>query len=177
MHKLIMPKTYVETERPLIFLAGPIENAPKWHAKAIKLIVNRYPEVIIAVPVWNRAGFASYNILEGDDSRFPRSRLWELHYMDHASTNGAVLFWLPGPGKITNPKKVYGAMTRVDIGEMIERYRGDKTTRFCVGTNGKFPEFHTIECDLSVRAPDIPIRKTLRETCEDAIELARMVRK
>lgn len=44
--------------------------------------------------------------------------------------------------------------------------------RFCVGSDGKFSELHTIEYDLKLDAPDKKIFKTLEETCIEALRLA-----
>ena len=82
------------------------------------------------------------------------------------------MFWLPGERE-HNCDKVYGAMTRVELGELITDYKYDKSTRFCVGTDGKFPEMHTIEYDLQIYAPNMKIFRTLEETCDEAIRIAK----
>jgi len=78
---------------------------------------------------------------------------------------------LPGEEE-HNCKKVYGAMTRVELGQWMTNYRHNNSVRFCVGGDGKFPELHTVAYDLQVDAPDKIIFRLLEETCSEAVRLA-----
>ncbi len=172
MGNLIIPKSYVqELKFPLIFLAGPIRSAPNWQDEAIDFLFLYEPNLIIASPRRGvRDNIAPY-IIMGDENYFPRQRAWERHYLDIASKTGAILFWLPGDAE-HDCQKVYGAMTRVEIGQWMTSYKNNNSVRFCVGSDGKFPELHTIEYDLKLDAPTHEIRKTLEETCIEAVQLA-----
>lgn len=172
MSKLIIPKTYVqELITPLIFLAGPIRSAPNWQDEAIDFLFLQEPNLAIASPRRGvRDKIATY-IITGDETYFPRQRAWERHYLDIASKTGTILFWLPGEAE-HDCKKVYGAMTRVEIGQWMTEYKHDKNVRFCVGSDDKFPELHTIEYDLQLDSPDKKILRTLEETCTEAVRLA-----
>lgn len=171
MGKLIIPKTYVlDFEVPLIFLAGPIRSAPNWQDDAIDLLFSQEQNLVIASPRrGSRDKIAPY-IISGDQNYFPRQRAWERHYLDIASKTGAILFWLPGEAE-HDCKKAYGAMTRVEIGQCMTNYKHDKNVRFCVGSDGIFPEIDIITYDLSLDAPDKKICKTLDETCSEAVRL------
>lgn len=171
MGKVIIPKSYVEVTEPLIFLAGPIRSAPNWQDDAIEYLLSQNPGIVVANP-WRgvRDGLAQY-VIEGDETYFSRQRAWERHYLDIASRTGAIMFWLPGEEK-HNCEKVYGAMTRVEIGQWMTNYRHDNTVRFCVGGDGRFPELHTIKYDLEIDAPEKNICSTLEETCDEALRLA-----
>ena len=172
MGKLIIPKTYLqELGVPLIFLAGPIRSAPNWQDEAIDFLFSQEQNLAIASPRRGiRDKIASY-IMPGDENYFSRQRAWERHYLDIASKTGAILFWLPGEIE-HDCQKVYGAMTRVEIGQWMTRYNFDKNVRFCIGSDGKFPELHTIAFDLRIDAPDKKIFLTLEETCAEAARLA-----
>lgn len=172
MKKLIIPKTYVQNiEAPLIFLAGPIRSAPNWQDEAIDFLFSQNYDLVIASPRRGvRDKIAPY-IAQGDENHFPRQRAWERHYLDIASKTGAILFWLPGEAE-HNCKKVYGAMTRVEIGQWMTSYRHNNSVRFCVGSDGKFPEMHIIDFDLQMDAPYKKIFSTLEETCSEAVRLA-----
>jgi hypothetical protein len=172
MSKLIIPKTYVlELGAPLIFLAGPIRSAPNWQDEAIDFLFSQEPDLVIASPRRGiRDKIAPY-IMTGDETYFLRQRAWERHYLDIASETGAILFWLPGETE-HDCQKVYGAMTRVEIGQWMTNYRHNNSVRFCVGTDGKFPEMHTIDFDLQMDAPDKKIYSSLEETCAEAVRLA-----
>jgi hypothetical protein len=90
-----------------------------------------------------------------------------------ASQQGAILFWLPGEARHTCDK-VYGAMTRLELGQWMTRHHFDLSVRFCVGSDGKFPELRTIAYDLSCDAPGKMIFGTLEETCDEALRLVRL---
>ena len=174
MVKLIIPKTYVqEIREPLIFLAGPINGAPNWQDEAVELLFSQNPSLVIASPRREVRNEIEPYIATGDEDYFPRQRAWERHYLDISSKTGAILFWLPGEKK-HDCQKVYGAMTRLELGQWMTRYSYDRSVRFCVGSDGYFPELHTIEYDLRLDAPDKEIRKTLAETCVEALQLVHL---
>ena len=172
MRKLIIPKTYIrELDAPLIFLAGPIRSAPNWQDEAIEYLFSRKSNLIIVSPRRGvRDEIAEY-IVTGNENYFPRQRTWERHYLEFASKKGAILFWLPGEEK-HDCQKVYGAMTRIELGQWMTNYRHDNSVKFCVGSDGKFPEMNTIKYDLSLDAPDKKIFSSLEETCVEALKLA-----
>jgi hypothetical protein len=176
MGKLIIPKTYVERiESPLIFLAGPIRSAPNWQDEAIKILFSQEPNLIIASPRRGIREDISEYILQGDENYFPRQRTWERHYLDIASKKGAILFWLPGEAE-HNCEKVYGAMTRMELGQWITRYSLDNKIKICIGSDRNFQELDTIKYDLSIDAPDKKIFNSLEETCDEALNLAGLTR-
>ena len=177
MGNIILPKTYVANlDAPLIFLAGPIRSAPNWQDEAIEIILSEDSGVLIASPRRGvRENLEKY-VLSGDANFFPRQRAWERHYLDVAGKpeseqGGAVLFWLPGEAE-HNCQKVYGAMTRIELGQWMANYQHEPEVRFCVGSDGNFPELHTIAYDLKLDAPDKDIKKTLEETCAEALRIA-----
>ncbi len=172
MGKLIIPNRYVqELEAPLIFLAGPIRSAPNWQDEAICFLFSQEPNLVIASPRRGIRDKIAQYIVPGDETYFPRQRAWERHYLAIASKRGTILFWLPGEAE-HDCQKVYGAMTRVEIGQWTTRYNFDKNVHFCIGSDGKFPELPSIEFDLNMDAPDKDLKKTLEETCAEAIQLA-----
>lgn len=172
MGKVIIPKMYVQDiDAPLIFLAGPIRSAPNWQDQAIDFLFSHNPNLVIASPRRGVRDEITPYIAQGDENYFPRQRAWERHYLDIASKTGAILFWLPGEAE-HNCEKVYGAMSRVEIGQCMTNYSYDNSVRFCVGGDGKFPEMNTIEYDLQLDAPDKKIFSHLEETCLEALRLA-----
>jgi len=171
MNKLIIPKIYVkDLDAPLIFLAGPIRSAPNWQDEAVKILSEHESNLIIVSPRRGIRKEISKYIIEGNENYFPRQRAWERHYLDIASKKGAILFWLPRRKSLFS-RKVYGAMTRVELGEWMTNYRYDNSVRFCIGSDGKFSELDTIKYDLSLDAPR-RITNTLEETCAEAVKLA-----
>ena len=173
MSKLIIPKDLVPgLEEPVIFLAGPITAAPIWHDDAINYIFSKDSDLIIASPRHGIRPEISEHVVHGVKNYFERSRAWERHYLEIAGKKGAIMFWLPEREDFSIDK-IYGAMTRVELGEAMRNYALDNSHRFCVGTDGKFPEFSPVRYDLSKEAPEKVIYETLDETCDEAIRLAR----
>jgi len=169
--RLVISKNYIGIDEPLIFLAGPIVGASNWQDEAVEIIFSLNPNLIIASPKWGiRESIAKY-IVNGDENYFRRARAWERHYIEIASKNGAIMFWLPGEEK-HDCNKVYGAMTRIELGQWLTRYSLDNKVRFCIGSDGKFSELRTIEFDFKTDAPDKVMFNSLEETCREAVRLA-----
>lgn len=165
MAKLISPnESPMVIVPPLIFLAGPIRSAPKWHKEAIEYLVSKEENFTIASP--HRPGGKIF-----PSKKFPRQREWERHYLKIAKKDGCVMFWLPGEEE-HDCNKVYGAMSRFELGQMFTYFELDNSTNFCIGSDGKFPEIHTIEYDLTLNAPNKKIFSTLEKTCDEALRIA-----
>jgi len=81
------------------------------------------------------------------------------------------MFWLPN-WEVHECDKVYSAMTRFELGQFTTHCRYDKSTRVCIGSDGKFPQLRTIKYDFSLDAPNKPIFPTLEETCLEALRIA-----
>lgn len=175
--RLIVPKTYVpEISTPLIFLAGPIRSAPDWQSKAVLILShNSGSDLTIASPRRDHGPEVADYIVVGDNDHFSRQRAWERHYLDIASKTGTIMFWLPGE-EIHDPNKVYGAMTRIELGQWMTNYRHDSSVRVVIGSDGRFPEMHSIEYDLSLDMPGKRIYGTLEETCRAALDLSGLLR-
>jgi hypothetical protein len=172
MSKLIIPKTYVlELRTPVIFLAGPVLSAPNWQDEAVKILSEHESGLIIVSPRRGIRNEIAKYVATGDKNYFPRQRAWERHYLDIASKIGCIMFWLPGE-QIHNCNKVYGSTTRLELGEWITNYRYDNSVRFCIGSDGNFPDLDIIEYDLSLDAYHKIISKSLEETCEEAFRIA-----
>ena len=172
MGQIITAKTYVENlEDPLIFLAGPIGSAPPWHEQAIDYLFYKEPNLNIASPKSSLANWHEYDHAVGIEEYFHRQRAWEWRYMEIASKEGAILFWLPKEER-HRCHKVYGATTRVELGQWMTRYSMDNDIRLCIGGENWFPEFSTIRYDIELHAPDMTVHKTIKETCDEALRLA-----
>ena len=171
MGKLIIPKTYIKNiDTPLIFLAGPIKSAPNWHEKIIKILFSLKKDLIIASPKKEINDNLKKYLIINNENYFSRQRAWERHYLEIASKKGVILFWLPKEEN-HNCDKVYGAMTRVELGQWMTNYKHNENVNFCVGTDGKFSEIGTIIYDLSLDAPKKYIQTTLENTCIEALNL------
>lgn len=175
MAGIIIPKTNVDDLKgPLIFLEGPVLTAPKWHYTAAEIAFSIDSNSIIVMPVrYVEPGFEKY-IINGNES-FPRQRAFEIHYIEKAGfekgVNGCVAMYLPSQEDQTTTK-VYGATTRVEFGEIVMRKNFDPTVRFCIGTEGNFPEWKTMQYDLNFYLPDLKVQPTLEDTIKEALRIA-----
>jgi hypothetical protein len=171
MGELIIPKIYVPNIcNPLIFLAGPIKGAPNWQDEAIEILFSQNSDLTIVSPRRGVRDNVSKFIVNGNESFFSRQREWERHYLDIASKDGAILFWLPKEEE-HDCQKAYGAMTRFELGQWITNYRHDNSLKFVIGSDGGFSELRTISYDLQLDAPDKEIYDTLERTCLGALKL------
>lgn len=176
MGKVILPKTFIpesEIDRPLLFLAWPIRGAAKRQNEAIDILLAEEPDIMIASPRRKDeiTDFVRDNLVEWDESYFPRQRKRENYYLDIASRIWAILFWLPGE-EIHKCEKSFGAMTRMELGQWMVHYHYNPDVRFCVGSDWNFSEMSTIQVDLDRYAPDKITTTTLQETCAEALRLA-----
>lgn len=162
MAGIILPKTYLEQiDYPLIFLAGPIRQAPDWQEEAIKYLISKDNKIIIASPRGNVSEYISRLIINGRTDFFTRPRAWEKHYLKIASQKGCVLFWL---------ENAPGLMTRLELGQLMAHYQHDENTKFCVGGNNNFSNIETIRYDLVIDTGK-KICSTLEETCDEALQM------
>lgn len=170
-------KVKIKTDLPIIFLAGPIRNAPKWQENAIEFFLKKDKSVFVASPT--RTIKESLNIyLEKDRKEyeiFERQRAWEQYYLDGASKNGCIIFWLPEESsKKEYPDKVYAHITMLELGEWIIRKKLNPNINIVIGTDRQFPEWSTIEYEIKTEVPDLEIKYSLEDTIESALSLCKL---
>ncbi|MBT4174770.1 hypothetical protein HOC80_02670 [archaeon] len=172
MARVIIPKTWVPIDGPFVYLAGPIRGAPNWQDEAVKYLVSQKQDITIISPRREIREAIERYVVKGEEGAFDRQRKWERQYMDMAMIGGqgVIMFWLPGE---TNHlcQKPYGAMTRFELGYVLANHRNDRSAKFCIGSDGNFPELRTIEVDLSIDSPLTTVYETLEATCYKALNL------
>ena len=165
----------IPTNLPIIFSAGPIRNAPPWHSLAIRYILEKDPEVFFACPAW-KIDSDLVRFIEKDKSvyeLFLRQRAWEQHYMYRAAESGCIFFWLCGEAPEKEFEgKVYSHITMMELGKWIERKKLLPQTRLVIGTDGRFPEWSTIDFEIGTELPTFRICSSLKETVEAALRMA-----
>ena len=68
--------------------------------------------------------------------------------------------------------KVYAHMTMFELGKWVERARLIPGTKIFIGTDGNFPEFHTLEIEIKTElGDDFPIYRTLESTVDAALAM------
>lgn len=168
-------KVKILTKLPILFLAGPIRNAPRWHSDAMRIVLQKDAPVFIASPA-RHVEDDLFEFVEKDREEyetFPRQRAWEQYYMYTAAEDGCILFWFPQeelPKK--HAEKVYAHISMVELGKWIERKKIFPQTRLVIGTDGSFPEWDTIRFEIETELPGLPVYYSLKETVEAALTLA-----
>ena len=163
---IILPKHKVDiNDSPIIFLAGPISNAPNWQDKAIETITNLSDKIYVASPR-RESNFSSLT----SESKFEHQLDWERHYLDLASTQGAILFWLPA-AKIHDCNRAYARDTRGELGEWRGRLSYDPDLRVIIGGENAFDGIDIIRRNYQAIKPEMEFYNTLDELCKQAISI------
>jgi len=158
----LTPPEIVETENPVIFLAGPIQGGPDWQSDAASLIHNIDPELTVASP--------RKNYPEGTFV-YEKQVDWETHFLRKAGHTGVVAFWLAAQVEET-PGRAYAQTTRFELAEwkMHHQYEGVKLT---IGIEEGFGNNRYIRRRFAQDAPDVKIVDSLEEMAQNAVDLAR----
>jgi hypothetical protein len=160
--RLILPPNYTHIEGPLLFLAGPIQGAPRWQDRALDFLHGFSPDLTIASP--RRILDRSVN-----PERIPYNEQvdWESHHLRRAAVNGAILFWLAKEFE-HQCDRAFAQTSRFELGEWKMRHERDGV-KLIVGVEEGFTNERYIRRRLSQDCPDIRICQTLEETCAEAI--------
>lgn len=160
MKNLISPPHIVEVEKPLIFLAGPMQGTYDWQELAINLIHSKNPEIMIASP---RADYSSKDFV------YEKQVDWETYYLNKASKDGLILFWL---AKETNHdcREPYGQTTRFELAEWKIKHE-NSGARLVLGIEEGFSNARYIRRRFSQDCPNVPILDSLESTCFRALEI------
>lgn len=168
-------KVKIPTDLPILFLAGPIRNGPRWHNDAIRLILDKDAPVFVASPA-RRVSDDIFVHVEKDSEEhetFPRQRAWEQHYMYAAARCGCIIFWLPKEELPRKHKdKVYAHISMLELGKWIEHKSLFPETPVVFGTDGNFPEWDTIRFEIETEIRNPIICYSLEETVEKGLDLA-----
>jgi len=173
MGRIIIPEVIYEPGESdsLIFLAGPIGCARGWRNNAIRMLFSGGKNIVVVSPQKDLDfNLLSYVVNMSGSSR-SRQREWERKYLKVASESGVVMFWLP-ERETSNFIECYGGMTRKELGDWTTEKKYNSNVRLVIGTDGNFPYGRTLEYDILQDLPNFHICRTLKETCDAAIELA-----
>lgn len=163
-----IPPVRTSVERPLIFLAGPIQGAPDWQAAAIALITVQAPDIDVASPRRAETGG------EFGEDKYQEQVDWEHDHLAIAAERGVTLFWLAREA-VRIPERSYAQTTRFELGEAVtvHRFTG---ARVVVGIEDGFTNARYLRRTIAKKAPGIALCGTLEDTCLRAIALARTAR-
>lgn len=159
MSQLITVPSFEAVRGPLIFLAGPIQNAPDWQTQAIATINLMAPSLSVAnprcPPPWH-----------GD---FDLQVAWEHRHLERARLHGCVLFWL-AKEESHDCARAYAQTTRFELGWHFWCHVRDGAN-LAIGIEPGFSNERYLRVTLAMYAPTLVIRNTLAATCADAAHL------
>lgn len=159
---ILTPPEIVETQNPVIFLAGPIQGGPDWQSQAATLIHDIDPELIVASP--------RKNYPEGTFV-YEKQVDWETHFLRTAGRTGVIAFWLAGQVEET-PGRSYAQTTRFELAEWKMRHEYEDT-KLTLGIEEGFGNARYIRRRFAQDAPDVLIADSLEVMCRNAVDLAR----
>ncbi|MBI4095669.1 MAG: hypothetical protein HY438_02305 [DPANN group archaeon] len=164
--KLIVAPDYKTIEGALVFLAGPIQGAPRWQEKAIKYLQLSAPEINIANP---RRPDKHYSKGEFPPELYAEQVDWETFHLKKAGECGVILFWLAREAE-HKCHRAYGQATRFELSEWKVKHERD-FVKLAVGIEEGFTGARYIARRFSQDCPSLRIFTTLEETCQEAIRL------
>jgi hypothetical protein len=166
---IIAPEYVSDLSGPLIFLAGPIQGAPLWQTQATAYLQQNAPQIHVASP--RRLEERKFSPGEFTEAMYAEQVDWETFHLRQASVEGCILFWLANEA-VHVCSRAYAQTTRFELAEWKMRHERDGV-RLALGIEDGFTGHRYLKRRLSQDCPGIVIRSTLKETCEDAIRLAR----
>lgn len=160
MIETIMPPAIIEIDKPVIFLAGPIQGAPNWQKEAAEIISSLANNLTVASP--------RREYMDGEFV-YEKQVDWETHYLNKAATNGVILFWLAN--EVENiPGRSYAQTTRFELGEWKARNQLG-LAKLVVGIENGFTNNRYIKRRLMQDCSNVPVCNNLRDTCIKAVGL------
>jgi len=183
--KIHLPRTVddrdvrIETELPVVFLAGPIKNAPKWREDIIRLFIQKNEPIFIASPTVELPTILYIQKeREAEDCEFfLHQGSWVQYYANKAAASGVILFWLPGANsEKDDSEKNYGHMTMFELGKWMNEAKHNPEINLIIGTDGNFPEWKIIKRELEAGLPDLEICSSIEEMVTKTLELVTLVK-
>lgn len=158
---LLQPSEIIETDKPVIFLAGPIQGAPDWQSDAAKTIHDLSPEVVVASP---RRDYPEGTFV------YEKQVDWETYYLRKAGSLGVVGFWLAAQAEET-PGRAYAQTSRFELAEwkMRHEYEGAQLT---IGIEEGFGNARYIRRRFTQDCPEVKIADNLYAMCQNAVDLS-----
>ncbi len=165
MNNLIVAPNYIDLkDKPIIFLAGPIQGTFDWQSIAASYLSKKILSGYIASP---RRSIKFQGEFKTD--MYNKQVDWETHHLRHAGSYGVILFWLAKESE-HDCKRAYAQTTRFELAEwkVLHKYNNAKIV---IGIEEGFTGAKYIRRRFNQDCPDVVVCSTLEETCNQAINL------
>ena len=165
---LYIPPNYHNSEKPLIFLAGPIQGAPRWQNEAVNFLT-KSEAIDLASPRYigekqETIGDWTLNITSQQQID------WETYHLNRAGKNGVILFWLSREDK-HYCERAFAQTSRFELGEWKQKHLSEGA-KLVVGIDERFSGSGYLEYRLSQQCPNISIVRSLPEACQKVLIIA-----
>lgn len=167
MGKVLITGQHTTLDGPSIFLAGPIQGAEDWQAKATDYIQHHAPEIHITSP----RGPPEYYERRLTDDEANAQADWETKYLRRAADDGVILFWL-ATEKVHNCDRDFARTTREELFEWKVHYEIGGVD-LVLGIEEGFGGARYIRKRFRDDCPELEIYDTLEDTCAQAVRLVR----
>jgi hypothetical protein len=169
-----LPKNYCQnprlnTDTVVYYLAGPILGGGLWQEQAIDFLTKTAdPKAVIACPLRFQEPHHFARLHTQASGTMPSQLHWEQHYMNLASLEGCLIFWLPKESQ-THPRtdgRPYAMMTRDELSTWRTVLGSDPNRKVVLGIEDGFPGKEEAIWLISYFLTDgiLPVHNTLEET-------------
>jgi hypothetical protein len=165
------PYSIYHTERPGIFLAGPIQGAPDWQQVAMDKIAVASDRRRVDLAVFDPRV----------EKFFPENKTkqiqWEKTYLERARNHGAILFWFAAQDLTIDdyPEgRAYAQTSRIEFGRVMGWMDYNSRVRTVIGID---PEYEGGNYEYIKNCADeysIPIHQDLGQLCMHAVDVVRL---
>lgn len=165
--RVLTPPDYVNIDKPVLFLAGPIQGALDWQGEAIKIIDKTGLDIYIANPRRERFEESDFNRIWQYD--------WETYHLTKAGLpedkdkKGVIMFWLAKEHEHICGLD-YAKTTRNELGRWTIKHQL-LGANIVLGIEEGFTGRRYLEHTTPQECPDVKIYHTLEETCDEALRL------
>lgn len=174
---LILPTNFIDVQSARVFfLAGPVLGGGDWQHEAIKSLWKSEMGAYIVCPVRYPETHELYKYGLSGSNPFTRQAEWERYYLELASKQGCILFWLPEESKL-DPRPAgngpYARDTYQELGEWRMRMKFEKA-RVVIGMERGFPGASVTSFNFrAVLGDTFDFENSLEDTVQAAIKMAR----
>lgn len=149
---------------PVVFLAGPIQQAGDWQDQAALLFEEAGFPLLVANPRRDL-------VLEADldPADYERQVNWESRWLGEAARRGVILFWM-ARGAEERSGRAYAQTTRFELAEWVTRAQYEEGIKIVAGAEQGFSGRRYIAKRLAELERPVPVLPSLEETVACAIE-------
>lgn len=168
--KVLRAPVYDITENDddvIVFFAGPIQGAPEWQEDFIKILEKEFKDVKLKknIVIASPKRIEKFN---KDEFSYDEQVNWESYYLDKASKQGIIVFWLPVEKEKVKGRS-YAQTSRFEIGEWFAKGQNIKNFKIIVGYEKEFEGVRYISKKFK-DSYNIDLHTTKKDLIEDLIK-------